>query len=351
MPPPMSPPNPGGGLPERPAEFLVLLSGGLDSLLALRLLEREGARLECVHFVTGFNHGRYRTAVDSGLEAGTLPPTHVRDITSEYQRHVAEAVAREGRDPCVACRSLMLRRAADLAQERGIGVLVTGEVVGQRVRGQCHADLLRIEHAAGVEGRVLRPLSAAFLDPAPLADGGLVQRRLLDRLRVQGRIQGRSRRGQFDLARRLSLPVHPIPSGGCCRLTDPRFVRRLQDEIQHRDDGPLEPAELALLALGRHFRLGSSAKAIVARDERESALLSSAAGSRWTFQVESGRGAVGLLLGDPVAIGFEELGSLAVRYSAERHGGPVRVAFRGPRQRRVVMSRPAADDYLSALRV
>jgi tRNA-specific 2-thiouridylase len=119
--------------------------------------------------------------------------------------------------------------------------------------------LALIEREAGLEGRILRPLSAQLFEPTEAENEGLVDRaKLLD-------IRGRSRKQQIALAAALGVADYPCPAGGCL-LTDKNFAARLADAFAHGEDGL---ADINLLKVGRHFRLPSGAKVVVGRNEGE----------------------------------------------------------------------------------
>lgn len=295
--------------------MLGLFSGGLDSWLAARILIEQGVRVECVHVDTGFVWDARRRAVArlqrSPGELG-IERLHVEPAGAGYpglQTEEGSGVRRR----CIDCRVHFLALAARVARERRIEILFTGDVVGQGGAGQTHEDLRTIDRRAGIDGRLLRPLSARLLP-----SDGLEQRVGLDRSAL-GRLHGRARRGSLDLARRYDLErVAPAPADGCCWLSDPRFARRFRDWSGHADGRPPGGEEIELLKIGRHFRLGWRCKAIVARNEDESARLaaSTAVGERW--QVADGRGAVVLCDATDAPGEQETVAALALHFSRRR---------------------------------
>jgi hypothetical protein len=117
-----------------------------------------------------------------------------------------------------------------------------------------------IERESGLNGRLLRPLSARLLEPTIPEREGMIDREKLLAL------HGRSRRGQMALAKRYGINDYPCPAGGC-RLTDPNFARRMRDLVRYKEDFDLN--NVNLLKVGRHFRLSPKAKAVVGRNEEE----------------------------------------------------------------------------------
>jgi len=302
---------------------LGLLSGGLDSMIAAALLAQSGFLVECVHFRTGFGRGAYERS------AGRLAD-HLLDISEAFFESVLLAPRfgyGSAMNPCMDCRIFMLRRADELARRRGIGLLFTGEVPGQRSMGQSRAALQRIERESGVEGRLLRPLWS------------------------EANIHGSSRRKQFKLARELGLDQYPTPAAGCCRLADRSFAARLRDELAHREKRILDADEIALLGRGRHFRISWGLKAIVGREREESQWLSERAAGRWSMQVSDGHGSYGLLIGEGDAAARKAAASLAVRYSRHRRGGGVEVLFRLNCDEERLEARAATDEELARWRL
>ncbi len=162
-------------------------------------------------------------------------------------------------NPCIDCKIFMLKKAKLFMEKIGASFLFSGEVLGQRPMSQRKNIMELIEKKAGVEGLLVRPLSARLLEPTiPECKGWIDRDKLLD-------IQGRGRKSQIELAREFGIKDYPSPAGGCC-LTDPQFSTRLKDAFTHNED---TIPELSLLQVGRHFRLKSGAKLIAGRNEKE----------------------------------------------------------------------------------
>ncbi len=237
-----------------------LVSGGLDSALAVKLVLEQGIAVIGYNlrtpFLGGGNEAVVRTLAENlGIELV------VEDAGEDYVELVRSP--RYGRgaalNPCVDCHIYMLRRAEALRRERGASFCFTGEVLGQRPMSQWRRQLELIEREAGLEGKLLRPLSAKLLPPTRPEEEGLVDRRkLLD-------LRGRTRRPQLALAKAYGVAGYSSPAGGCL-LTDKNFAARLADAFAHDEYGA---DDINLLKIGRHFRLPSGAKAIVGRNERE----------------------------------------------------------------------------------
>lgn len=317
---------------------LGLFGGGLDSLLARAWLRRQGLAVESVHFHTGFVKNANRETVEHE------PRTTTVDVSRDYlERVVLQPRFGYGSamNPCLDCRIFMLRRAAELAAARGIELLFTGDVVGQRSMDQSRRALTTIEREAGVAGRVLRPLSAGLLPPTLAEQQGRFE------LDPRLRLHGRTRRGQLDLARHLGLERFPTPSGGCCRLADPAYARRLRDLLSHSERRVPERPALERLQRGRHLRIAWNLKLVVGRNEEECRWLERHAGEDWIVDAAGGPGALGLLEGTPSDGQLDSAGSVIARYSGRGGGGPVEISFRRGPLRRSIRVRAACEATLA----
>ncbi len=237
---------------------LALLSGGLDSMLAARLIQEQGIEVIGVAFTSPFfGPDRARRAAEwLGI------PLHVVDITEDLIPILVRPKYGYGRNmnPCIDCHALMVRKAGELMKELGASFIITGEVLGERPKSQNAAALRIVARDSGLEGYLLRPLSAKLLPPTVPEEKGWVDReRLLD-------IQGRSRKPQMALAEKYGLKDYPSPAGGCL-LTDPGLSRRLKELLA---ENPVpEPRDLELLKYGRHFKSPEGAHIVVARQKEE----------------------------------------------------------------------------------
>jgi tRNA-uridine 2-sulfurtransferase len=249
---------------------LALLSGGLDSILAAKVVQRAVCEVIGVKFDMPFYIRSAKPLPDIGIEV------RYADISAEFLVMMGNPRYGFGSNmnPCIDCKILMLSKAKALLEPWGAHFLVTGEVLGQRPMSQQRQSLDLIARRAGVEGLLLRPLSGKLL-PATLAEtqGWISRDKLLS-------FNGRSRKPQFALAEELGLTQYAQPAGGCL-LTDPSFARRIKD-LRERNALTLENARL--LKTGRHFRVSAQAKLVVGRNEKESlALEAQALPGDWLF--------------------------------------------------------------------
>ncbi len=251
---------------------IILLSGGLDSTLAAELMSREGLELLAVNFKTPFCLcDRHSSNLGCGSNARRVAEAIGIDLkiinaTEDFLEVLKKPAHGYGANmnPCIDCRILFFRKSKELMDEFGASFIITGEVLGQRPMSQFRRQMNIIEKEAGLEGLVLRPLSAKLLAPTiPEKNGWISRERMLD-------IAGRSRKPQMALAKDLGINDYPCAAGGCL-LTDPEFANRIRDLINHDE---LDMLNIDLLKTGRYFRLSSSAKLIVGRNENENKMLS-----------------------------------------------------------------------------
>jgi len=271
---------------------VALLSGGLDSILAIRVLQEQGIEIEAVNYVIKFAACIPTNGENAATKAAKLlgVPIKVVDITEEYLSVLQNPKHGYGANinPCIDCKIFMLGKAKKYMEEVGASFLVTGEVLGERPMSQRRDALAIIERDAGVRGILLRPLSARILDATIPENEGVVDRkRLLD-------IKGRSRRPQMALAKKFGISEYPNPAGGCL-LTDPGFARRVKDLMEHKE---FNTANLTFLTTGRHFRLAPGVKLAIGRDKEENDTLETHVGpDDISLRLEEHQGPLGVLRG------------------------------------------------------
>ncbi len=323
---------------KRKPKALGLISGGLDSMLALKLVRDVlGCEVRAVNFYTGFcitetqrrRGGRADGTMpaNEALAAGAELETEVEliDISDEgyldvitHPKHGYGANA----NPCVDCRIDMFVRARKLLDEWGGDFVFTGEVLGQRPKSQRRDTLRVIERDSGLDGRLLRPLSAKLLPPTRPELEGLVDReKLLD-------LSGRGRQRQIELARTFQLGSFPQPAGGCCYLTDEAFARKFFDLVDRRPDRKIVKDEIPLLATGRHFRISERAKLVVGRTEGENFQLDLHAPGRFRLEAVGVMGPVALVEGDPSPEDKVLASRIVARYGKAKDEPSVRVAWK-----------------------
>ncbi len=235
-----------------------LLSGGLDSMLAVRVLREQGVEVLALAFTTPF----FDAARSERAAAQLGVPLRVKDITEAHLEVVLHPRYGwgSGLNPCIDCHALMLRVAGRMMEEEGFDFIFTGEVLGQRPMSQNRGSLNLVARLSGYPDHVLRPLSARLLEETKPEREGRV-----DRQRLLG-LSGRGRKPQMELARHYGITDYPTPAGGCL-LTDPIFSRRLKGLLAER--GGLPPRLIELLKVGRQLRLDPHTRVIVGRRQEE----------------------------------------------------------------------------------
>ena len=220
-----------------------LLSGGLDSQLAVCLIKEQGIEVVGVNFTTSFFKGDENlpeVADNLGIKLEVFP------VQDEYIEKVLQnPVYGYGKNlnPCIDCHAFMLKKAGFYMQDINARFLVTGEVVGQRPMSQNKSSLNAVDKLSGFRGLIVRPLSAKLLPVSIPENKGWIDRdKLLD-------ISGRGRKQQIELAKKYSLREYPTPAGGCL-LTDTNYAKRLQKILSNQ---VVKPENLDILGIGRHF--------------------------------------------------------------------------------------------------
>jgi len=325
----------------RQIRALSLLSGGLDSRLAVILLREQSVDVHGVVFDSPFFDAEKGKAAAEELGV----PVHVIDFSGDIVALLKNPPHGFGAcmNPCVDCHMRMLARTGELMEELGFDFVSTGEVLNQRPMSQNRQSLEIVAGQSGYGDLVLRPLSARLMpETRPEREGWVDRSRLLA-------IEGRSRRRQMELAERYGLSNYPTPAGGCL-LTEPGFCKRLRDLKDH--EGLNGVRSLNLLRFGRHFRLSDSVKMIVGRNEKDNAYLEGNAELYdLLIKVEGFPGPTGLL---PLVAGQDSItlgAAICARYSDAPKDRQVEVevrirSARGIQKIRVVPAEPASVDQL-----
>ena len=285
---------------------LALLSGGLDSMLAIKLVLEQGIEVVALHLdlpvLSDKKAYADRVAEQLGIpllkvEAGEDYLELIRNPRHGYGKNM---------NPCIDCRVYMLREAKRQAEKIGAAFIITGEVLGQRSMSQYKQVLKQEEKEAGVEGLVLRPLSARLLpETLPEREGWVDRDRLLG-------LSGKSRKPQLALARESGIEGYHTPAGGCL-LTDREFSQRLKDLFQRQ--AKVTRWDIQLLKTGRHFYLPSG-RIIVGRNEAENnALLELKSPDDYVFEVPDCGSPITVLEGTKDKEAIELAAKLTARYS------------------------------------
>jgi len=248
------------------AKAVVMLSGGLDSLLVVKTLIDLDIEVHAVHMVMPFGiPGQGPKKIEQ-----VCKQMGVKLVIESRGENFFDLVRNprfgygKNMNPCIDCRIAMLKRAKQIMHEVGADFIATGEVVGQRPMSQRKEAMNQIENLAGVKGFVLRPLCAKHFEPTIVENNGLI-----DREKLYG-IAGRGRKEQISLAEKIGITSYPAPAGGC-ELTVPGFSNRLRHLLEMMEETEVD--DWNMLSVGRHLVLGPDTKAVISREEKENVWL------------------------------------------------------------------------------
>jgi tRNA-uridine 2-sulfurtransferase len=289
---------------------VALFSGGLDSVLAVHLIKRQGIDVTAVHFTSFFSLGDPE-AEDSPVLVTSrqldVPVVFIprgpdfldllRNPRYGYGKNV---------NPCIDCRIHSLSKARQYMEQIGATFLITGEVVGQRPMSQRRHTLRLIEKQANCKGIVVRPLSAKVLPPTGPEEAGIIDRQ--DLLNVAGR----GRKIQLALADELGLTGYSAPAGGCL-LTDKNFSRRVRDLLKDSDN--FSTRDFQILKIGRHYRIRPGLKVAVGRSESENDKLEAFCEGNILFFPDDFPGPLVLVFGRPTPDEIKLIGGLVRRHA------------------------------------
>ena len=326
---------------------ILLYSGGLDSLIAAKLLMDQDIDVVGFHCILPFVSPDFAPGeLISSKSAGQieLPLVHHR-CGREYLEMVKNPPHGYGKNmnPCIDCKMYFIDRAAQYMEETGADFLATGEVVGQRPMSQLKHTMNHIFNTSNLEGRLLRPLSAKILKPTIMEETGIIDReKLLD-------ISGRGRKRQMELARHYGIKNYSSPAGGCL-FTDVNVSRRVSDLFVHHDD--FSPLDMYLLTIGRHFRLDEHSKIIIAKNEIENLELEKYRDSAHAFLEPSFKGPSAFLRGNPVSDVTEIAVSIIARYGRpDPDENTVIITEKNGTQKKILVPEPISDDVLDKMRI
>lgn len=319
------------------AKAVALYSGGLDSTLAIRLIQKQGIDVLALHFYTGFcitetkrrrgekkPDGSYYMNPALKYAAKYGFKLEIVDISDGYFDVITNPKYGYGSNvnPCIDCRAYMFKKAKEIMEDIGADFVISGEVLGQRPMSQRANVMKLIEKEAGLEGLIVRPLSAKLLPPTIPEIKGIIDR---DKLEA---IHGRSRKRHFQLAKELGIDEFESPGGGCCYLTDENYAVKFKEALLK--EGKLTKDDLVLFTVGRHFRLDSGTKVIISRNEGEGNFLRGFK-NRYDYFEPVGKGAVAIAK----PIGQEDLpeediyiiANMIARYSKTDENGKIDVLY------------------------
>lgn len=319
---------------------VALISGGLDSMLAARVIMDQGIHVEGINFYTGFCVEGHTHAIRERKSAKPKRNNalwvaeqlgiklHIVDVIDEYKDVVLNPRYGYGSNlnPCIDCKIFMVRKARAWAymEEHGFDFIITGEVMGQRPKSQRKQTLPLIARQSDTEDRLLRPLCAKHLTPTlPEREGWVDRERLYA-------FHGRSRKPQLALAREFGFTDWAQPAGGCCFLTNQDYSAKLRDlwQAQGRRDYDLD--DIMLLKVGRHLRPAPHFKLILGREQGENRYLEGYRKRFTTLHALSHHGPTCLVDGVADAAELELAARILARYSQGRDAPEVQVSIDHP---------------------
>lgn len=310
------------------SKAVALISGGLDSMLAAKVVMEQGVVVEGVNFYTGFcveghTHAIRKRHQDRPKRNNALwvanqlgIKLHVVDVVDEYKDTVLNPKHGYGKNlnPCLDCKIFMVRKAMDIVGFHGerFDFAVTGEVIGQRPKSQRKETLPIIAKESGVEDRLLRPLSAKNLpETLPEREGWVKRDKLFG-------FSGRTRKPQMELAKLFGIEDYSQPAGGCCFLTDETYSNKLKDLWTARQDRNYDLDDIMLLKIGRHIRPQRSFKLVIAREEGESKFLQGYRKRFTSLREISKRGPLALIDGKTNLDDVQLAARIVARYGQSR---------------------------------
>ena len=338
----------------REPRAVALISGGLDSMLAARVVRDQGVHVEGLNFYTGFcveghTHAVRQQDQDRPKRNNALwvadqlgMKLHIVDVVEEYKDVVINPRHGYGQflNPCLDCKGFMVGRARRWMEENDFDFIITGEIPGQRPKSQDKRKMPIIARESGANDRLLRPLSAKLLEPTLPEREGWVDREGLFGW------SGRSRKPQIQLASDYGMEDYAQPAGGCCFLTDASYSKKLQDLWKARGERRYELDDIMLLKMGRHLRPRPHFKLIVSREDGENRFMHGYRKQYTSLVPTSHGGPLTLLDGEADADDLELAARLVARFSQGRAAERVRVAVtpRGGERHELDVIPMAADD-------
>ena len=326
---------------EKKKKVVALLSGGLDSQLAIKMMQEQGFDVSAVAIKTpfcdfdcgrgcGFEIRERADDLDVNLKTVYLGDEYIEML--KKPKHGIGA----GFNPCIDCRSMMFDAAKKHMEEIGAEFIISGEVLGQRPMSQ-HAPALRtIENESDLVGKIVRPLSAALLPETDPEKDGLIKRENL------GMIRGRTRRGQLDMAKKYGIE-NPPNAGGGCLLTEPHFGIKAKDLFSHTKNPTIN--DIDLLKIGRHFRLDEETKFIVGRNKDENEMIKAISlPGDILLEAKDFVGPVSILRGSNAKQHLKFASSITLRYSDAPNNEQAIVSIRDNDLVEEIASKSAEED-------
>lgn len=332
---------------------VALISGGLDSMLAAKIILEQGHHVEALNFFTGFcieghTQAIRKKAVEKQKKNNALwvaeqlnIKLHIIDIVEEYKNIVLNPKYGYGAhlNPCLDCKIFMIQKAKDWMIENDFDFIITGEVVGQRPKSQRKHLMPVVAEQSGANDKLLRPLSAKILPPTlPEREGWVDREKLLG-------LSGRNRNTQINIAKSHGLD-YAQPAGGCCFLTNEGYTAKLKDFWEHKPEKNYELDDILLLKVGRHLRPRDHFKLIIGREEGENIYLEGYRAEYTHLRPLSHNGPLALLQGEASASDLFLAAQIVARYS-DHQQEKVRIAIgQGLESQREIIVQPLENSEI-----
>ncbi|HED18543.1 MAG TPA: tRNA (5-methylaminomethyl-2-thiouridylate)-methyltransferase [Gammaproteobacteria bacterium] len=310
---------------------VALISGGLDSLLAAKVVQQQGIHVEGINFYTGFCVEGHTHAIRKKDQAKPKRNNalwvaeqlgiklHIIDIIEEYKDVVINPKHGYGANlnPCLDCKVFMVHKARQWIESKGFDFIITGEVIGQRPMSQRKETMPVVARESGAADLLLRPLCAKNLAlTKPELEGWV------DRDGLYG-FEGRSRKPQMALAASFGFEDYAQPAGGCCFLTDRQYSHKLADLWTARGERRYELDDIMLLKVGRHIRPCPNFKMIIGREDGENKFLHGYRKQYTHMLATSHNGPLVLIDGEPSQDDLDLAAQITARFSQGRDADKV----------------------------
>jgi len=334
---------------------VALISGGLDSLLAAKLMLEQGVHVEGINFYTGFCVEGHTHAIRKKDKAKPKRNNalwvaeqlgiklHIVDVIEPYKKVVLNPSHGYGQNlnPCLDCKSFMVQKAVEWIEENDFDFIITGEVIGQRPMSQRRDTMPVIQRESGAGDLLLRPLCAQLL-PETIPE----QKGWVDRSKLKD-FSGRNRKPQIALAEQYGFDEYAQPAGGCCFLTDKAYSNKLADLWNARGERDYEIDDIMLLKVGRHIRPAPNYKLIVGREHGENQYLEGYRKQFTHIRTLSHPGPLTLIDGSPEESDIALAARISARFSKGREAETVDVEVNYPdgRSDKLSVSPIAVEDF------
>ena len=343
---------------EKQHKAIALISGGLDSMLAVRVIQEQGIEVEGINFYTGFcveghthairNEDKQKQKRNNALWVAEQLGIKINivDVIQEYKEVLLNPKHGYGMhmNPCLDCKIFMVSKAVEWVKKNhadGFDFIITGEVIGQRPMSQRKLAMPIVAAESGADDILLRPLCAKNLPATkPELEGWVDREKLYS-------FSGRVRTPHMALAKEYDFTDYATPAGGCCFLTDKSYSSKLVDLWRGRSNRDYEIDDIMLLKVGRHLRPKDNYKLIIARDEGECQYLEGYRKQYISIEPASYNGPLALIDGEIEPEDYKYAASIVARYGQGRNADNVEMTFTLPNtSAQSIMVQPLTTDQV-----